>query len=190
MPLSGPRLSQINAPQQQRQLFVAQHDFLHRAVSLRPTKSPAVQFFRTYPKPASVIDDQLQAIAPRICEQKNMAARRIAFQPVAHQTVKTVESLAHIGGASSHVNPRRRSEPEHRLRPVQYGQKALQCPRIESTAHFDPAPASRLNHQHTTTIGMATCLFRSARKHFHGKHGTGDRSRSRMHASPVFIQCR
>src|SRR5260370_39652160 len=104
MPLSGPSLNQINATQQQGQLFVIQHDFLHRAVSLRPTKSPSVQFFRTNPKTASVIYEELQAVVSRICEQKNMAARGIAFQPVAHQTVKTVESLAHVGRACSHVN--------------------------------------------------------------------------------------
>jgi len=95
----------------------------------------------------SVIYDQLQAIAPRIREQENMAARGIAFQPVAHQAVKTVESLAQVGGASRHVNPRGRSKPEHHLRPVQYSQQALQRLRIESSIHFDPTPSSQFNNQ-------------------------------------------
>ena len=191
MPLSWPRLSQINAAQQQRQLFMTQHDFLHSAVSLRPTKSPPVQFFRTYPKPASVIYDQLQAIAPRIGEQKHMAALRIASQPVAHQTVKTVESLPHIGGARSHVNPRGRPKPEHRLRPVQYGQQALQCPRIKCATHFDPTTASQLDHQNTIAPGIAVCIGRRRlRNPFHGKHPTGARSHPFLHPPTVLIQGR
>ena len=191
MPLAGPRLIQIDAAQQQRQLFMTQHDFLHRAVSLRPTKSPTVQLFRTHPKPASVIYDQLQAIAPRICEQKNMAARGIAFQPVAHQTVKTVESLAHVRGARGHVNPRGRPKSEHRLRLVQYAQQALQCRRIESTAHFNSTPASRLNHQNTIAPGISVCIRRRRRRNqFHRKHRTGARARQFLHPPTVLIQGR
>lgn len=46
-----------------------------------------------------------------------MAARRIVFQPVAHQTVQTVKSLSHVGRAGSDINARRRSKSEHRLTP-------------------------------------------------------------------------
>jgi hypothetical protein len=38
-----------------------------------------------------VIDQQLQAIAPRIAEQENVAALGIAAQMVAHQTVQTIK---------------------------------------------------------------------------------------------------
>src|ERR1700694_334587 len=92
---------------------MTQHNFLHRAVRNWPPKTPAIQFLRTHPKSAAVIYDQLKAIAPRICEEKGMAARRVAFQPVAHQTVKTVESLPQISGARGHVDPRGRPKSKH-----------------------------------------------------------------------------
>jgi hypothetical protein len=40
--------------------------------------------FSNIPKPTAVINDQLQAVAPRICEEEGMSAGGIAFQPVAH----------------------------------------------------------------------------------------------------------
>jgi hypothetical protein len=33
--------------------------------------------------------------------------------------------LAHVCRAGCDIDPRRRSKPKHRLRPVQYGQQAL-----------------------------------------------------------------
>ena len=68
----------------QRQFLVTQYDFLHPAVSLRPPKFSSIQLFRTYPKPASVIYEKLQAIASRIRENKYMAAFRIAVQMIAY----------------------------------------------------------------------------------------------------------
>src|ERR1700688_5051827 len=64
-----------------------------------------------------VIDQQLQAIAPRIAEQENVAALRIAAQMVAHQTVQTIKSLAHVRGSGGHVDPRRWPKSEHRPTP-------------------------------------------------------------------------
>ncbi len=119
-----------------------------------------------------------------------MAARGVAFQPLAHQTVKTVEPLAHVGGPGGHVDPRGRSKPEHRLRPVQYSQQALQCPRIESTTHFDPTPASRLNHKCAIPLDIAVCLPRRRPNHFNGNHRPGYRSRPTMRLSTIFIQRR
>src|ERR1700685_2930146 len=60
-----------------------------------------------------VIYQQLQAIAPRIGEQENVAALGIAAQMVAHQTVQTVKSLAHVRGSGGHVDPRRWPKAEH-----------------------------------------------------------------------------
>src|SRR5208283_1242759 len=135
-------LRQINATQKQRQFLVTQNDFLHPAVSLWPPKSSSVQLFRTYPKPASVIDEKLQAIAPRIRENKHVAAFRIAVQMIAYQAVETIEILAHVRCAGCNIDPRRRSKPEHRLDPVQYGQQTFQCSRIKSTTYFDSTSAS------------------------------------------------
>ena len=154
---------------------MTQHDLLHRAVRICGHRNQSsVQFLRAYPKPASVIHDQLQAIAPRIREKKHMAALRIAAQMIAHQPVKAIEVLAHVRCAGCHIDPRRRSKPEHRLRPVQYGQQALQRPRIESTMHFDPTPASQLNHQNTDRARhrcSASCA--GGPNHFHRKHRPG-----------------
>ena len=67
-----------------------------------------------------------------------MAAFRIAAQMIAYQPVEAIEILPHVRRAGCNIYPRRRSKPEHRLRPVQYGQQAFQCFRIESTTYFDP----------------------------------------------------
>lgn len=117
-----------------------------------------------------------------------MAARGVAFQPLAHQTVKTVEPLAHVGCAGGHVDPRGRPKPEHRLRPIQYCQQALQCPRIESTMHFDPTPASRLNHKCAIPIEIAACLPCRRPNHFNRNDRPGYRSRPTMHPLTIFIQ--
>src|SRR5260370_26287016 len=61
-----------------------------------------------------VIYQQLQAIAPRIGEQENVAALGIAAQMVAHQTVQTIKSLPHVRGSGGHVDPRRWPKSEHR----------------------------------------------------------------------------
>src|SRR6202161_3769105 len=61
-----------------------------------------------------VVYQQLQAIAPRIGEQENVAALGIAAQMVAHQTVQSIKSLAHVRGSRGHVDPRRWPKSEHR----------------------------------------------------------------------------
>src|SRR6202451_583186 len=60
-----------------------------------------------------VVYQQLQAIAPRIGEQENVAALGIAAQMVAHQTVQSIKSLAHVRGSRGHVDPRRWPKSEH-----------------------------------------------------------------------------
>ena len=64
-----------------------------------------------------VIYQQLQAIAPRIAEQENVAAHRIAAQMVAHQTVQTIKSPAHVRGSGGYVDPRCWPKSEHRPYP-------------------------------------------------------------------------
>ena len=118
-----------------------------------------------------------------------MAAGGIAFQPVAYKTVKAVEPLAHVRCTQGHVDPRGGSKPEHRLRPVQYSQQSLQCPHIESTANFDPAPASRLNHKRPVSVGISVRFRCPRRDHFNSNHRPGHRSRRAMNSSTVFIQC-
>jgi hypothetical protein len=135
MPLSGPRLSQINAAQQQRQLFMIQHDFLHRAVSLRPTKSPAVQLFRTYPKPAAVIYDQLQAVAPRVCEEEDMPGERLLLENGLHRRTQTVETSPHVVHAGGDPDPRPGAEFDHWRRHS----------RIERNSAGSAPPSTRIN---------------------------------------------
>src|SRR5215470_4700801 len=64
-----------------------------------------------------VIHQQLQTIAPCIGEQENVAALRITTQMIAHQTVQTIKSLAHVRGSDGHVDPRRWPKSEHRPTP-------------------------------------------------------------------------
>ena len=75
---------------------MTEHDLLHRAVRNRPPKAASVQFLRAYPKAAVIPYQKFQPVATRICEEEHMAAGGIAFQPVAYQTVKPVEPLAHV----------------------------------------------------------------------------------------------
>jgi transposase len=117
-----------------------------------------------------------------------MATFRIAAQMIAYQTVEAIEILAHVRRAGCNIYPRRRSKPEHRLRPVQYGQQALQRFRIESPTHFDPAPAPQLNNQNTFAPSAAVGIPRRGRNHFNGKQRSGSRLRPALHASAIFIQ--
>jgi len=169
---------------------MTQHDFLHRAVGIRPPKTAPVQLLRTDPKSASVVYQKLQAVAPRIREKENMAARRIAAQMIAHQPVETIEILAHVRRAGCNIDPRRRSKPEHRLDPVQHGQQTFQRSRVESTTHFDPASASRLNYQNTRAPGIALCITPYRRNQFNRKQVPTTRTRLPKYASTIFIQRR
>jgi hypothetical protein len=45
-----------------------------------------------------------------------MTAPDFQSEPVAHYSVEAIETLAHIGGSKSHVNPGCRSESKHRFR--------------------------------------------------------------------------
>ena len=117
-----------------------------------------------------------------------MAARWIAAQPVAHQPVETIEILAHVRRAGCNIYPRRRPKPEHRLRPVQYAQQTLQRFRIESTTHFDSAPASQLNKQNTVAPGVAAGIPRRRRDYFNRKQRSGPKLRPALHASTILIQ--
>src|SRR5450631_2937254 len=117
-----------------------------------------------------------------------MAAFRIAVEMIPDKSIKAIEILPHIRRAGCYIDTRRRSKPEHRLRPVQYGQQTLQRPRIEATANFNPPAVARFNYQHTVT--MATCLFRNTRNYFNGKHRRSVWSRHLTRPPTVFIQCR
>ena len=117
-----------------------------------------------------------------------MAACGIAFQPIADQTVKTIESLPQIGGAGGHVDPRGRSKPEHRLQPVQYGQQPLQRSHIESSPHFDPTATSQLNHQNTIAPRIPVRLLAGGPNDFERKHRPATRLFSLVHPPAIFIQ--
>jgi hypothetical protein len=54
--------------------------------------------------------------------------------------------------------------------------------------HFDPMPASQLNHQNTIAPGIAVRILRSGPNYFHWKHGPATGSPPRVRASAIFIQ--
>jgi len=117
-----------------------------------------------------------------------MAAFRIAAQMIAYQAVEAVKVFPHVRRAGRNIDPRRRSKPEHRLRPVQYAQQTLQRFRIESTTHFDSAPASQLNKQNTVAPGLAACIPRRREDYFNRKQRSGPKLRPALHASTILIQ--
>jgi len=117
-----------------------------------------------------------------------MAAFRIAAQMIAYQPVEAIEILPHVRRADRNIDPRRRSKPEHQLRPVQYGQQTSQCLRIESTTNFDPTSASQFNHKNTVAHGNAVDIMRHRGNHFDGNKRHASRLPSTMHALTIFIQ--
>jgi predicted nucleotidyltransferase len=117
-----------------------------------------------------------------------MAAVRIAAQMIAYQAVEAIEILPHVRRAGCNVDPRRRSKPEHRLDPVQYGQQTFQCSRIKSTAYFDPTPASQFNYESTIAPGDAVDILRYGGNHFDGNKRPASRMPSTLHALTIFIQ--
>jgi hypothetical protein len=54
--------------------------------------------------------------------------------------------------------------------------------------HFDPMPASQLNHKCAMPIDIAARLPRRRPNHFNSNHRPGDRSPPIMHAPTIFIQ--
>src|SRR5579863_7608371 len=170
MPPSRLGLLQIDTSEKKHQLFMTEHYLLHRAVRIGPPKTALVQFLRAYPQPAAVIDDQLQAVAPCIRENENVAALRSATQMIAHQTVEPIEVLAHIGRAGCDIDTCRRSKPKHRLRSFQYGQQALQGSRIEPATHFNSTPAAQLDYQNTLAPRISVGILSAGPNDFHRKH--------------------
>ena len=118
-----------------------------------------------------------------------MAARGIAFQPVAHQTVKAVEPLAHIGGAQW---PRRSAWP------AQIRTPPTPCPiwsagaptslhRIHDALRSDARCATQPPEHHRARHSFASCARR--RNHFHRKHRDPPSDCApTLHASTIFIQ--
>ena len=117
-----------------------------------------------------------------------MAAFRIAAQMIAYQPVEAIEILPHVRRASRNIYPRRRSKPEHQLRPVQYGQQTFECFRIESTTYFDPTSASQFNDKSTVAPRDAVDIPRRRGNHFDGNKSPALRLASTMHALTIFIQ--
>src|SRR5215471_18816421 len=92
---------------------MTQHNLDFSLSRLRPAKSPAGQFFRADPQPASVPHEQLQPVALCITKQEHMATERRALQAIAHQTIQAFESFAHIGRSHRKIDPRRWTEAKH-----------------------------------------------------------------------------
>src|SRR5664279_5475044 len=113
VPLPALRVSQIDAPQQQRQFLVAEHDLRFLARGFRPVEASLLQALGTHPQAAAIPEQQLQAIALRVGEQKDMPAQRIASQAIPRHAIQSFESLAHVRGPGSQVDPCCPSPTEH-----------------------------------------------------------------------------
>jgi hypothetical protein len=107
---------------------------------------------------------------------------------IAYQSVEAIEILPHVRRAGRNIYPRRRSKPEHRLHPVQYGQQTFQSSRIKSTTYFDPPSASQFNYKSAIAPGDAVHIPRRGGNHFDGNESPASRMPSTMHALTIFIQ--
>jgi hypothetical protein len=117
MPCAAAGLRKIDAADQQHELFVAENDFAFFALGRGPAKAALLQTFRAYPEAAAVPEQELEAVALRVGEEKDVAAQRVAGQPVAHQSEEAFEALAHVRGARSQIDTCGASDTEHNQAP-------------------------------------------------------------------------
>jgi len=113
MPGPAAGLRQIDAADQQHELFVAESDSTFFALGCRPAESAFLQTFGAYPEAAAIPEEKLQAIALRVGEQKDVAAERVAGQAVAHESEESFEAFAHVGGAGGEIEACGGSDTEH-----------------------------------------------------------------------------
>src|ERR1017187_9804557 len=113
IPWAARGVRQIDAAQQQCQLFVAERYLRLRVGGPRPSEPPLLPALGAYPQAAAIPEQQFQTIALRVGKQEDMPAQRIALQPVADQTVEALEAFAHVRGPHCQIDPRRRSPTEH-----------------------------------------------------------------------------
>src|SRR5580704_16471395 len=99
VPCAAAALRQIDAADQQRELFMAEGDFIFFAVGVRPAEAALLQTFGAHPETAAIPEQKLQAVALRVAEQKDVATHRVARQPVANQSEESFEALAHVRGS-------------------------------------------------------------------------------------------
>jgi hypothetical protein len=107
---------------------------------------------------------------------------------IAHQPVEAIEILPHVRRAGCNIDPRRRSKPEHRLHPVQYGQQRSSVPASNPrhTSIRRPLRNSTTEH-HRAWRRLLTCP-RSGGNHFDRNKSPASRLPSTMHALTIFIQ--
>src|ERR1019366_4207353 len=117
VPLPALGVSQIDAPQQQRQFLVAEHDLRFLAGGLRPAEASLLQALGTHPQSTAVPEQQFQTIALRVGEQEDMPAQWIAQQAIPRHAVKALEALAHVRGSGSQIDSRCPSPAEHAQTP-------------------------------------------------------------------------
>ena len=99
---------------------------LNGAVSgLWPHKVAALEALGKQTKSIPTPPQDLHSIPSATPEDKQVTAKGILFELCLYERCEAVKSLAHVGRAGCDINPRRRSKPKHRLRPIQYGKQAL-----------------------------------------------------------------
>jgi len=78
MPGAATGLRQIDAADQQHQFFVGESDPAFFAVGFRPPKSAFLQAFRANLDAAAIPEEELQSIALRVGEQKDVTTQGVA----------------------------------------------------------------------------------------------------------------
>ncbi len=116
---------QIDATQQQRELFVTQDDLALRITALRPGETPFLQPLGADPESASIPDEDLQPIALGIAKQEQVPAKRLTRQSIADETVQPLEPFAHVGDPGGQIDPCSWAQSKHGLRPLQDAHQAF-----------------------------------------------------------------
>jgi hypothetical protein len=98
-----------------------------------------------------------------ILNARRVAAQRIALQPVANQSIQTLEALAHVRSTRRRINPRRRTKAEHCLQPLQHSHQSRQRRCVKALANFDPA----LTENYSQAAVRLRGLRQPRRHHFH-----------------------
>jgi hypothetical protein len=123
---------------------------------LTPAETARLQALRAYPKPASVTEQEFQAVVLRVDEQQDVAAQRLAKQPVSDQGVKFFESLSHV----------RRARREQSLKRID----------VESAPYLNTSTVRQQNGQFTAASNRRVDLDR--------QQSTGDFSLTLLFAKP------
>ena len=108
------RLGQVDADQEQRQLFRRQ--LLRGALRGGPRARALLQALGAEPPAVAIPEEDLQAVAPGVGEGEEVARERVETERVADEPGEGVEGLAQVCGPDDEIDPCGPKEVQHRGR--------------------------------------------------------------------------